>query len=140
MTSVIWSPQAIRDVESIRAFIAQDSPPYADLEARRIVAVVERLRMFPESGRRVSERPDSGIREIILSPYRVVYRLRDGAAEIVTVFRASRQFPESIRWLAPVALAWNHGFSDRELNDIRSLIVENEQGIIGAWHEHCGQR
>ncbi len=41
---------------------------------------------------------------------------------------------------APVALAWNHGFSARELNDIRRLIVEHEQAIIGAWHEHCGQR
>jgi toxin ParE1/3/4 len=97
VTSVIWSPQAIHDVESIRAFIARDSLPYADLEARRIVAAVERLRMFPESGRRVPERQDPAIREIILSPYRIVYRLRDGAAEIVTVFRASRQFPESIQ-------------------------------------------
>ena len=43
-------------------------------------------------------------------------------------------------WLAPVTLAWNHGFSARELNDIRRLIVEHEQAIIEAWHEHCGQR
>ena len=97
MTSVIWSPQAIRDVEAIRAFIAQNSPSYAELEAQRIVAAVERLRMFPESGRRVPERQADTIREIILSPYRLVYRLRGGVAEIVTVFRASRQFPESIR-------------------------------------------
>jgi toxin ParE1/3/4 len=96
VTFVVWSPQAIRDVESIRAFIAEDSPSYADLEARRIVAAVERLRKFPESGRRVPERPNAAIREIILSPYRIVYRLRDGGAEIATVFRASRQFPKSI--------------------------------------------
>lgn len=43
-------------------------------------------------------------------------------------------------WLAPVALAWNHGFSARELNDIRRLVVTNERAIIEAWHEHCGQR
>jgi hypothetical protein len=43
-------------------------------------------------------------------------------------------------WLAPVSLAWNHGFSARELNAIRRLIVEHEQAIIGAWYEHCGQR
>jgi addiction module RelE/StbE family toxin len=97
VTSVIWSPQAIRDVESIRAFIAQDSPSYADLEARRIVAAVERLRIFPESGRRVHERPHAAIREIILPPYRIVYRLRGGAAEIATVFRASRQFPKFVQ-------------------------------------------
>jgi len=95
--SVIWSPQAIRDVESIRAFIARDSPSYADLEARRIVAAVERLGAFPESGRAVPERRHSAIREVITSPYRIVYRLRGGVAEVVTVFRGSRQFPDFIR-------------------------------------------
>jgi toxin ParE1/3/4 len=97
VTSVIWSPQSIRDVESIRAFIAQDSPSYADLEARRIVAAVERLRRFPESGRPVPERQDPTIREIITPPYRIVYRLRSGVVEVATVFRGSRQFPESVR-------------------------------------------
>ena len=43
-------------------------------------------------------------------------------------------------WLAPVALAWNHGFSPRELNVILHLVAEHEQSIIEAWHEHCGQR
>ena len=96
MTPVVWSPEAIRDVESIRAFIAQDSPVYAELVARRIVAVVERLQLFPESGRMVPERQDPAIREIIVNPYRVVYRLRSGMVEIATVFRGSRDFPESI--------------------------------------------
>jgi hypothetical protein len=41
-------------------------------------------------------------------------------------------------WLAPVALAWNHGFSPRELNEIRRLVVDHEPAIIEAWHEHCG--
>ncbi len=97
MTPVIWSPQAIRDIESIRAFIAQDSPAYAELEARRIVSAVERLQLFPESGRLVPERRDAAIREVVASPYRVVYRLRDAVAEIVTVFRASRQFPNYVQ-------------------------------------------
>jgi plasmid stabilization system protein ParE len=95
--SVIWSPQAIRDVESIRAFIAQDSPSYADLEARRIVAAVERLSAFPESGRPVPERQDPSIREVISPPYRIVYRFRRGVVEVATVFRASRQLPDFIR-------------------------------------------
>ena len=47
MTPVVWSPQAIRDVTAIKAFIAQDSPSYAELVARRIVATVERLESSP---------------------------------------------------------------------------------------------
>jgi hypothetical protein len=41
-------------------------------------------------------------------------------------------------WLDPVVLAWNRGFSPRELNEIRRIIVENQTRIIEAWHEHCG--
>lgn len=96
MTFVIWSPQAIRDVESIWAFIAQDSPSYAELVARRIVAAVERLQSFPESGRLVPERQDPALREVIVGPYRIVYRLRGGTAEVATVFRGSREFPADI--------------------------------------------
>jgi toxin ParE1/3/4 len=96
VTRIVWSPQAIHDIEAIRAFIAQDSPAYAELIARRLVASVERLQSFPESGRLVPEREDPTIREIILSPYRIVYRYRAGVAEIATVFRSSRQFPASL--------------------------------------------
>ena len=96
MTSVIWSPQSVRDVESIRAFIAQDSVVYAELVARRILAGIERLHAFPESGRIVPERDVPELREVIVAPYRVVYRLRPGTVEIVTVFRSSRDFPVNI--------------------------------------------
>ena len=41
-------------------------------------------------------------------------------------------------WLAPVVLAWNRGFTPRELNEIRRIINENEVLIREAWHEHCG--
>ena len=43
-------------------------------------------------------------------------------------------------WLAPVELAWNHGFSPRELNEIRHMVLEYKPIIIEAWNEHCGQR
>ena len=41
-------------------------------------------------------------------------------------------------WIEPIVLAWNRGFSPRELNEIRRIIVENHARIIEAWHEHCG--
>jgi addiction module RelE/StbE family toxin len=90
VTQIIWSPQALRDFESIQTYIAQDSPRVAELVVGRIMKAVERLKSFPESGRKVPERNDPQIREIIESPYRIVYRLRTGEVEIVTIFRASR--------------------------------------------------
>ena len=94
MTKLIWSPQSLRDVESIRDYVATDSPRYAALVVERIIQGVERLTAFPESGRVVPERNDSQLREVIVRPYRVVYRVRTGVIEIATVFRASRMFPE----------------------------------------------
>jgi len=56
VTPIIWSPQALLDLESIRAYIAHDSPRYAKLVVRRLAMAVERLGMFPESGLRWTSR------------------------------------------------------------------------------------
>jgi len=42
-------------------------------------------------------------------------------------------------WLQPVALSSNNGFSAKELNRIRRLIVENLEVILETWDEHCGE-
>jgi addiction module RelE/StbE family toxin len=94
VTKLIWSPQSLRDLEIIRDYVARDSPHYAALVVERIIQGVERLTSFPESGRVVPERNDPELREVIVRPYRVVYRIRPGAVEIATVFRASRMPPE----------------------------------------------
>ena len=96
MTALIWSPQALQDLEAIRAYIARDSARYADLVVQRIMAGVERLARFPESGRIVPERSEPSIREVIVEAYRVVYRYRGDAAEVITVFRGSRSFPADV--------------------------------------------
>ena len=69
MTFVIWSPQSLQDLESIRDYVADDSAAYADLVVRRIVAAVERLHLFPESGRVVPERDVPEIREVIVRQF-----------------------------------------------------------------------
>ena len=94
MTRILWSPQALLDLESIRDYVARDSPRYAELVIRRLVVAVERLEAFPQSGRIVPEQNAEDIREIIVRPYRIVYRLRPELVEIVAVFRASRLFPD----------------------------------------------
>ena len=93
MKTLTWSPEALHDLESIRAYIAQNSESYADLTVRRLIAAVDRLRHFPESGRVVPERDEASIREVIFDSYRVVYRLTGDRVEIVTIFRGSRVFP-----------------------------------------------
>jgi len=92
-TRVVWSAEALRDLEGIHDFIARTSPRYAALTAGQLVAAVDRVRDFPASGRVVPELRDPAVREVIHGSYRIVYELRAGVAEVLTVFRASRLLP-----------------------------------------------
>jgi hypothetical protein len=42
-------------------------------------------------------------------------------------------------WIQPVALARNQGFTSKELNIIREIILRNRDRILEAWYEHCGE-
>jgi hypothetical protein len=42
-------------------------------------------------------------------------------------------------WLETVVLGTNNGFSPRELNRIRRMILENLDRVLEAWDEHCGE-
>ena len=90
MTRVIWTREAVEDVEAIKAYVARDSVRYAALLADRIVAAVGRLESFPESGRVVPEVGDESLREIIDGAYRIVYRLQADSVQVVTVHHAAR--------------------------------------------------
>ena len=92
VTKLRWTTQAVEDVEAIRKFVAHDSDAYADLVVARLLEAVERLELFPRSGRIVPELADPQLREVIEPPYRIVYRVLDESVEILTVFRASRLF------------------------------------------------
>ena len=72
MIALSWSPQSVGDLESIRVYISEDSPVYAALTVQRILAAVERVREFPDSGRTVPERQSPNLREVIVGSYRVV--------------------------------------------------------------------
>jgi addiction module RelE/StbE family toxin len=95
MTRVRWTLQALEDVESIRQYVARDSGEYATLLVMRIVQAVERLTIFPASGRVVPEVADEKLREVISGSYRIVYRLRDDEIVIVAVHHGARllRFP-----------------------------------------------
>ena len=90
MTRVIWTRGAVEDVEAVKAYVARDSVRYATLLAERIVAAVDRLETFPESGRVVPEVGDESLREVIYGAYRIVYRIKAESVEVVTVHHAAR--------------------------------------------------
>jgi hypothetical protein len=42
-------------------------------------------------------------------------------------------------WLSPVVLSTNHGYSPRELNHVRAIILDNLHCLLDAWHDHRGE-
>lgn len=72
----------------------------------------------------------------IQGPYWLFFYSFDGAEPVHVHVRDQRS--EAKFWVQPVTLPWNQGFSSREINEIRRIIVENEASIVEAWHEHCG--
>ncbi|MBF8276838.1 MAG: plasmid stabilization system [Candidatus Brocadiaceae bacterium] len=89
MVEIKWTPQSLEDIETIANFIARDSNYYARMFAVKVFAVVDRLELFPESGRVVPELKRKEIREIIIGNYRVIYRIRGNLIEVLTVYHAS---------------------------------------------------
>lgn len=93
---VVWSPRARLDLKSVVQYIAQDRPETAKRFGHRIFEAVEGLLPFVERGRVVPEFVDPSIREIMVPPYRIIYRvkLQQNRIEIVRVWHAARGIPE----------------------------------------------
>jgi toxin ParE1/3/4 len=94
--AVVWSPQALADLESVYSFIARDSPYHARKFVERIVRLVESVPQFPEMGRIVPEKSDPNIRERLHGSYRIVYRIKPTIIEIVMIHHSAMLFPEDV--------------------------------------------
>ncbi|MBI2913127.1 MAG: type II toxin-antitoxin system RelE/ParE family toxin [Chloroflexi bacterium] len=90
MARVVWSAEALADLEAIRQRIARDAPAAAEAMVDRIATTAGRLSEFPMSGRELPE-GHAGYREVIVRPYRVLYAVRGEDTYIVTVIHGARE-------------------------------------------------
>jgi len=91
VTAIRWSGPAIREFEGALDYIARDNRDAADRLARAIHRAIGRLRAFPESGRMVPELEDPALREVMHSPFRVIYQRQENLVEILAVVRAEQE-------------------------------------------------
>src|SRR5438105_5362420 len=87
---LVWSPEAIEDVESIASYIERDSLWYAKAVASKIVEVAESIPDFPDLGRIVPEIGNVAIRERFVYSYRIIYRVDDERILVAAVIHGSR--------------------------------------------------
>lgn len=97
---VVISPRAIRDLSQIVRYIAFDNPSAAERFGYTLIDAALSLGSFSERGRLVPEFDDGITREIIVSAYRIIYRI-DESKNVVNVSR----FWHSSRFLTTFSLS-----------------------------------
>ncbi|MBF0139081.1 MAG: type II toxin-antitoxin system RelE/ParE family toxin [Magnetococcales bacterium] len=78
--------------EFLAAFktICRENPTAAQAYFQRAKHVLQRLEPFPYSGRSLPEFPDLPHREVIVPPYRFIYRVSDDTVWVVAVWHGAR--------------------------------------------------
>jgi len=88
---IVFAESAVNDLEDILAwYVDQEVPEVGKRLVGEVIAQVERLADFPESGRIVPEFELPHLREIIYPPFRIVYRIDGVSISIIRVWRGER--------------------------------------------------
>ncbi|RJX33692.1 MAG: type II toxin-antitoxin system RelE/ParE family toxin [Desulfurivibrio sp.] len=98
LLQVHWAGVAEQDLKDMLLYIAEDSPSNARMVFEKIREKASSLNRLPERGRIVPELQEQGIslyRELIVSPWRIIYRIADKKVYVLSVLD-SRQNVEDI--------------------------------------------
>lgn len=88
---VVWTEPAWEDLEAAAGYIARDSEYYAAAFVREVREATESLSEFAERGQIVPEFRDPTIRELLLKPYRLVYRMSTSQVTIIALIHGARR-------------------------------------------------
>ena len=91
---IIFSPQALADLEAAVRFIAEENPDAAARVGNALVDCVTILENFPLLGSLYPKRP--GVRKLVSRPYIIFYRFReqDNFVDILRYWHGAQQEPD----------------------------------------------
>ena len=93
---VHWTNNAIEHLVNIYEYIALNSPAYGKKTVDKITRRSQQIGNHPLSGRKVPEYEAEDIRELIETPYRIVYRIKPDQIDVLAVIHGARLFPEDL--------------------------------------------
>ena len=88
---VVWTDPAWDDLEAAAEYITRDSEYYAAAFVQEVKNAAESLSEMAERGQVVPEFRDVSIRELLVRPYRLVYRLHEHQVTILAVIHGARR-------------------------------------------------
>ena len=94
--NIVWSPEAIEDLTSLRAYIAEDNPAAARRVVLQIIQTIEQLLSDNPQIGRAGRVP--GTRELVIprTPYIVPYRFQRTTIQVLRVYHGARRWPDSL--------------------------------------------
>jgi len=90
---VVYTEDALRDLDEILTFIGANYPTVIEPFLRRLRTIERRIGQWPESAQGVEQRPSIRAVPFIRYPYRLFYRVTPEAVEILHIHHAARQEP-----------------------------------------------
>ncbi len=88
--TVEWTDIAKQHLQRIYDHIEPQSELYAQRMINKLVLRTDGLGDFPEMGREVPEYDDPNVRELLVSPYRIIYVVRKNRVDIIGVIHTAR--------------------------------------------------
>lgn len=89
--NVIWSPEALDDIEEAVDYLVERSPPAAERLAAGIIALVERLATEPLEGTEHVLSDGERVHGWPFPPFRIYYQRRPDAFFVVRVYHQRRE-------------------------------------------------
>ncbi len=88
--TLIWSHEALDDIDRIAEYISRDSRYHAQQVVERLFDLADELPANPKLGRIVPELADRNVRERFLYSYRLIYELQGEVIHVLAVIHGKR--------------------------------------------------
>jgi addiction module RelE/StbE family toxin len=90
---VRWTPEALHQLRAIHEHISHESLAVARQVIQRLVTRSGQLAELPRSGRKVPDYGRDDLREVLVQPYRIVYRITPLQIDVITIMHYRQLLP-----------------------------------------------
>lgn len=74
MAQLLWTDNALQQLESIRSYIESNNANFAERYINRMLRRIDLLKSFPESGELQPQYRGGNVRQVVFGNYRIIFQ------------------------------------------------------------------